>query len=196
MPRKPLKFAILSFAVLGVLASACTGPQVREPDPLVQSLQSENQSLQKTLGTERKKTKELQTQLQAERKKVEELTAQLALVRPPLDGETLPVDELVAVPEKYVEKEIVVEGKLGTLPFFRGPGGHFILRSLESRASIQCYFERKKLDPASRRLLVATKPLDKLRVFGRLVRESNGIADQVGIRAKSGFEFHVTKIES
>ena len=138
---------------------------------------------------------QVQKELEAEREKVKGLTAKLQAVLPPRDGAVFPVDELAAVPEKYLGKEVIVEGKLGTLPFFRGPGGHFVLKSLESRASIQCYFVRKTLDPASRRLLVAKKPLETLRIVGRMIKTSNGLGNQIGIPADSGFEFHVTKIE-
>lgn len=195
MSYKPLKFRIMPFLVLGVVASGCARSQVREQDPQIQSLQSQNQALQRKLEVEKRKARELETQLNAERKKMRELTAQLQAVLPPLDGAVFPVDELAAVPEKYLGKDVIVEGKLGTPPFFRGPGGHFVLKSLASRASIQCYFARQALDPSSRRLLVGKKPLETLRIVGRMVKTSNGLGNQIGIPADSGFEFHVTKIQ-
>lgn len=189
MSRKPLNSTLVLFLILGVLASACAHSQGSEKDATIQSLQNQ-------LAAEKKKRAQLQKELEGERGKVKELTAKLQAVLPPRDGDVFPVDELAAVPEKYLGKDVIVEGKLGTLPFFRGPGGHFVLKSLKSRASIQCYFVRDALDPSSRRLLVGKKPLETLRIVGRMVKTSNGLGNQIGIPADSGFEFHVTRVES
>ncbi|MFQ5960766.1 MAG: hypothetical protein ACE5MG_05175 [Candidatus Methylomirabilales bacterium] len=189
MSKKKWNMTILAFAVLGVLATSCSHFQPQKED-------SQIQSLEKQLRAEKRKRARLQRKLTSERKKVKELTAQLEAVHPPLEGEALPVDELVAVPERYLGKDIIVEGKLGSPAFFRGPGGHFVLKSRASLASIQCYFRRKDLDPNSRRILAAKAPRQEMRILGRLLRASAGLSGQVGIRSQSGYEFHVTKIES
>lgn len=188
MSKRKWNMTLLALAVLGVLATSCSHfPSQRED--------SQTQSLEKQLRAEKREQARLKRELASERKKVKELTARLEAVHPPLEGKALPVDELVAVPERYLGKEVIVEGKLGSPAFFRGPGGHFVLKSRASLASIQCYFRREDLDPNSRRILAAKAPREEMRILGRLLKASAGLSEQVGIRSKSGYEFHVAKIE-
>lgn len=196
--KKSLITSILPFLVLGMVSSSCSVSlfRTKETKEKEKEEKSQVQSHQRELDAQKRKVKALKARLRKERKKVKALTVVLQAVHPPLEGEAFPVDELVAVPEKYLGKELIVEGKLGAPAYFRGPGGHFVLKSLGSMASIQCYFKKEDLDPNSRRILAAKSPRQEMRILGRLLEASGGLSSQIGIRSKSGYEFHVTKIES
>jgi hypothetical protein len=191
----------LMFVILALALTACAGPQVREKDLQIESLRLQVKALQEELENRRRReedqTVQFQRELDAERKTVNELKAELRGIRPPLEGEAMSVNELVAVPEEYLGKEVVAEGRLMTVTF-HDPGGNFVLRGDEGQKfghNLECYFRAEDLDPNSRRLLAAAPGYAKMRVSGRLIRAANGIANEMGIRSRSGYAFHVKKIE-
>lgn len=187
--------------ILALALTACAGPQLREKDLQIEALRLQVKDLQEELQT-RRRTEEhqavqFQRELDAERKTVNELKAELRAIHPPLEGGAVSVNELVAVPEEYLGKEVVAEGRLLSVTF-RDPGGNFVLRGDEGQKfgyNLECYFRAEDLDPNSRRLLAALPGYAKMRVSGRLIRTANGIANEMGIRSSSGYEFHVRQIE-
>ena len=180
-PQIAFTIALSFLATSGLVLSSCAGPRVEEKDAEIQALQSQVQSIQQ--------------ELDVERRKLQELTLKLRTLQPPLEGKAVPVRELVALPDEYLHKEVLVEGRLVAEALVRDPVGYFVLSALDSNQVIQCYFKLQDLDPNSRRLLTAKQPYTKMRVLGRLTRTSDGLASEIGIRPNSGYEFHVLKIE-
>ena len=140
------------------------------------------------------RVKSLEKELQAEREKVKELTTQLQALRPLVTGQSVPIAEIVAVPEEYLGKEILIEGEVAYRPSFREHVSYFILKDLKSKNTLQCYFKTQELDRDSRRLLVNKGLGQKIKITGQLARTTAGLASQIRMRPERGYEFHVSKV--
>jgi len=126
--------------------------------------------------------------LEVEREKVKELTSTLRVLHPAGAGPVLPIVELVAVPEQYVGKNVVVEGNLIDPAQLRDPISHFWVSSSDGApVALNWFFITQDLDPNSRRLLVATKRGDLLHVSGLLIKSGpEGLAWKLGLPTGSG----------
>lgn len=140
----------------------------------------------------------LSQELARERKKIQELTAELNALRPPSAGEAVSVTEIVAVPEKYLDKELVLEGLWLEGNFtFLNPIDFFTLRAKDNNATVYCSFDKIKFDLDSRRILVAKLPLQTVRVRGYLrdaAKSTGGKTPGRGHPAR--FFFDVIKVEN
>ena len=138
----------------------------------------------------------LREELETEKQKVKELASALQSLHPIGTGQVLPLIELFAVPEEYVGKDVVFEGKLGSPAQIRDPVSCFFVRQPDiAGMGISCCFRTQDLDPDSRRLLLATKDDEPLRISGRLSKISpEGLAGKAGVIPYSGYEFHVTRV--
>ncbi len=159
----------------------------REKPSQVQPLESKNAALESQMRS-------LQRELAIERERANDLTRKLRALTPPLEGEALPVSELIAVPENYLDKEVIIEGRLDHGPIFTDSFGSLMIRDLSVTAAINCFFRPRDLDPAARRLLIAMKQHDKIRVVGRLVRYEEGLSREMKWGRNRGYEFILTKV--
>ncbi|KRT70389.1 MAG: hypothetical protein XU15_C0005G0120 [candidate division NC10 bacterium CSP1-5] len=199
-PQKTFMITLSLLALSGLVLSSCAGPRVQDKESEIQALRSQVDSLQTELeevkAWHQDHAARLERELEVERKKVGELIGKIRTIQPPIEGQVLPVSELVAIPENYLDKEIIVEGSLYYGPEFRDTVGHLIVRDLNSSAfaNIHCYFRPRDLDPESRRLLVAMKQHAKIRMLGRLVNSSEGLGREMGMPRGTGYEFLVARI--
>lgn len=147
------------------------------------------------INEHQKKIQELEEALADERKMVKKVTEQLFTLRPPLTETALTIGEIIAVPEDYLNKEIVVKGVLisGTLNL-NNPIAMFSLREEHSNYSVLCFFETDKLDPASRRLLVKNTGKTNW-IRGKFVRASEGLMSQLGKKYGAKYELDVIRVE-
>lgn len=142
----------------------------------------------------------LRKDLDQERARVKALTAELDALRPRSPGAAIPVTEIMALPKRYLDKEIVIEGEWTTGGYgFRlhDSVSTFTLRSRETGAFAYCYFQPDRLDPDSRRILMAKSLGQTVRVRGYLRDPSKHTPTYTPFSGSvnSFAAFEVTKVE-
>lgn len=136
----------------------------------------------------------LEQQLQQEKARNEKLSNEIQAILPPKAVKSTPISEIIALPELYVDKEIVLTGSLVSQVHFEKDIGHFMIQGTSLNLSVHCYFRRDSLDQLSRRLIVTKEARNQIQVQGRLVKSTFGLSKELGIRYPFGYEFAVEKI--
>lgn len=136
----------------------------------------------------------LERQLQEEKTRNARLSAEIQAMLPPKAGQTISVNEVIAMPEQYANKDIVLEGILSSQVYFDKGIGHFVIQGLNNNYTLHCFFKRASLDQLSRRMLVGKLPHNRMHIQGQLVSSVDGFAKELGSYYPGGYEFHVDKI--
>ncbi len=179
-----------------------------------------------TLGycpTNETQLKKLQNDMAVERAKNVQLTEQLQVITPPEPGKLVPVTELLAVPELYLNKTIQVEGRVPAVIVRWNYSGFTLNALVDAEKQIICYYKSLDLDPVSRRLLIARTVVkdanrpDPTRIAsetssdtsaqapvgsssviieGQLIKPEPNLYQVLPMTNASGYVFHVVKVLS
>ncbi len=136
----------------------------------------------------------MERQLQAEKTRNAKLSSEIQAILPPKTGQTVSVSEVIALPEQYANKDIVLEGLLLSEVYFDKDIGRFVIHGTGRRHNMQCFFKRANLDQLSRRVLVSKLPNNRVVIQGRLASSDDGFSKLTGSYFPGGYEFHVEKV--
>ena len=146
-------------------------------------------SLKKTIREQNEQFQSVKTELETTKQQITDLTAQLP--QKAVQGNPAEINDLVAMPEKFLNVDATVQGRLVGAPQFREQEGSFTLAS-PSQQFLVCYFSVQKLDPTARQVLAQSTPgmmnRPNLTVWGHLMKSSKN-------RSSSGYEFEVTNAQ-
>jgi hypothetical protein len=109
-------------------------------------------------------------------------------------SEVVSIADLFAVPEKYLNKTVLVEGIYSQLTVGSQSTGFTLASSVNNQLELVCAYRNTELDEFSRRSLMNSANRAPLQVEGRLIHSSEGAAKDAGLGSRSGYELSVTRI--
>lgn len=105
----------------------------------------------------------------------------------------IPVDDLFAEPERYVDQDVIIEAHLRGVDFLYPVSG-MVVGSTKSTRILFCFFTNQTLDPESRLFLVHAAKGTLLRIQGRFVTITQGLRSVNSLQPGSGDQLDVIEV--